>query len=133
MSLINKIKEENEITYIKVISINNIYNYNSDLSFIICINCNITLKDDKDIINHLEIHYKNRNELNNNRKELIIKLNNLIINNTFNIKNIKPYLYYFKDLFEYKRYQCLKCHFLIRSYKLLKTHLNSLHFIKDKT
>jgi len=133
MSLINKIKEESEIIYTKVISINNIYNYNNDLGFIICINCNIVLKDYKDIINHLETHYKNKNELNNIRKEVIIKIDNLVINNTFNIKNIKPYLYYFKDLPEYKGYQCLKCHFLTLSYKLLRTHLNSLHSIKDKT
>jgi len=133
MSLINKIKEESKIIYTKVISINNIYNYNNDLGFIICINCNIPLKDSKDIINHLETHYKNKNELNNIKKQVIIKIDNLIINNTFNIKNIKPYLYYFKDLPEYKGYQCLKCHFLTLSYKLLRTHLNSLHSIKDKT
>jgi hypothetical protein len=104
MSLINKIKKESEIIYTKVISINNIYNYNNDLGFIICINCNIALKDYKDIINYLEIYYKNKNELNNIKKEVILKINNLIINNTFNIKNIKPYLYYFKDLSKYKGY-----------------------------
>jgi len=133
MSLINKIKEESEIIYTKVISINNIYNYNNDLGFIICINCNIPLKDYKDIINYLETYYKNKNELNNIRKQVIIKIDNLIINNTFNIKNIKPYLYYFKDLPKYKGYQCLKCHFLTLNYKLLRTYLNSLHSIKDKT
>jgi len=104
MSLINKIKKESEIIFTKVISINNIYNYNNDLGFIIYIIYNIPLKDNNNIINYLETHYKNKNELNNIRKQVIIKIDNLIINNTFNIKNIKPYLYYFKDLPKYKGY-----------------------------
>ena len=104
MSLINKIREKSEIIYTQVISINNIYNYNSDLGFIIYINYNIPLKDNNNIINYLDIYYKNKNKLNNIKKELIIKLDSLVIYNTLNIKDIKPYLYYFKDLPEYKGY-----------------------------
>jgi hypothetical protein len=130
MSLFNKIISENEIKYININSINNIYNYNTDLNIIICIKCKFCLKDNLTSINHLKIHHKN-NELDIITIELNNNINFPIIKNLIIIKNIELYKYYFKDLNKYLGYKYLKYDFLNNNYKTLRIYLNKSYLIKN--
>ena len=130
MSLLNKVKEESEIIYSKVDIINSIYNYNYNFNIILCNICKITINSNKEATSHLDLHYKIE-ELSIIKEDLLLKLNTLIIKDSKGIKDITPYIYYFKDLLDYIGYKCLKCEYLTINYKALRNHLNIDHLIKS--
>ena len=75
--------------------------YNIDLKIIICIECKTCLNSLttlESIKKHLLYNKHNYNKKELKYKNLILELKKLDYNNLYNLKEIEPYKYYFKEL-----------------------------------
>ena len=89
------------LSYSKVTKLGFNLAYNLDLKIIICIVCKTclnSLNTLESIKKHLLYNKHNYNKNDINFKNLILELNKLEYNSLEDLKDIEPYIYYFKDL-----------------------------------